>query len=156
MAKKIKRQQGNLGAVQKLTVQVQKSITKIAYCFLKMVDKSKNSRLTSPRRVVYNKFEVPIRCAASEIFFIMSLRGKPRQRWGFASDGTILGEYCGDVIMPLRAKDVEGFMVTVVYQDGSRDTALPLNLFAGQHGVSGDVGVLPYRQPYRYGSLAGR
>ncbi len=65
MAKKIKRQQGNLGAVQKLTVQVQKSTTKIAYCFLKMVDKSKNSRLTSPRRVVYNRFEVPIRCEAS-------------------------------------------------------------------------------------------
>ena len=85
--------------------------------------------------------EVPIRCAASEIFFIMSLRGKRHQRWGFASDGTILGEYCGDVTMPLLVDDVEGFMVTVVYQDGRRDTALPLNLSAGRHGVSGDVGV---------------
>lgn len=85
--------------------------------------------------------EIPLHSNASEIFFIMSLSGQRYQRWGFASDGTILGSYCGDVTMPLFVEDVEGFMVTIVYADGRRDTALPLNLLRGRHGVGGDCGV---------------
>ncbi len=85
--------------------------------------------------------EIPIHAQASEIFFVMSLKGERYQRWGFASDGTILGEYCGDVTMPLLVDDVEGFMVTVQYEDGRCDTALPLNVSLGRHGIAGDCSV---------------
>ncbi len=85
--------------------------------------------------------ELTIDKKASELYFIMSMNGQRYQRWGFASDGTILGTYCGDVTMPLLVDDTEGFMAELVYEDGTRDEALPMNLTLGRHGVSGDMSV---------------
>lgn len=85
--------------------------------------------------------EIGLNQKATELFFLMAMDGKRHQRWGFASDGTILGEYCGDVTMPILIDDTEGFMVEIIYTNGNRDTALPLNVSSGRHGVSGDVSV---------------
>lgn len=75
------------------------------------------------------------------MFFIAALSGRRHQRWGFASDGTVLGEIVGEVYMPLQVLDTEGFMVEIVYADGRHDTALPYNLSRGRYGVIGDVSV---------------
>ncbi len=85
--------------------------------------------------------EIPIDKELTELFFVMALGGRRHQRWGFASDGPILGSYCGDVTMPLLVDDTEGFMVELVYANGNRDTALPMNLSLGRHGIQGDVSV---------------
>lgn len=85
--------------------------------------------------------EITVNQAACEIFFIMTMSGQRRQRWGFASDSTILGTYCGDVMMPMLIDDTEGFMVEIIYADGSRTEALPLNLTLGRHGAGGDISV---------------
>lgn len=83
--------------------------------------------------------EVNIGREITEAFFLMEMSGMRHQRWGFASDGTILGTYCGDVTMPLLIDDTEGFMAEIIYADGKRDTALPLNLSLKRHGVAGDM-----------------
>ena len=85
--------------------------------------------------------EIPVSTDAKEIFFIMSLSGKRHQRWGFAQDGTVLGTITGEVYMPLLVEDTVGFITEVIYENGERDTHLPLNLSLGRHGVSGDVSV---------------
>lgn len=83
--------------------------------------------------------EIAIDRVVSEIYFILEVSGNRYQRWGFASDGTILGDYCGDVTMPLLINDVEGFMVEIVYENGKIDTAVPLNLSTKRHGIQGDI-----------------
>lgn len=85
--------------------------------------------------------EIPVSTNAKEIYFIMSLSGKHHQRWGFAQDGTVLGTITGEVYMPLLVEDTVGFITEVIYENGERDTHLPLNLSLGRHGVSGDVSV---------------
>ena len=85
--------------------------------------------------------EIPLDKKVTELYFVMSLSGMRHQRWGFATDGTILGAYTGDVTMPLYVDDTEGFLVEIVYADGKTDTALPMNLSCGKHGVLGDMGV---------------
>ena len=77
----------------------------------------------------------------SEIFFLMSLDGRRYQRCGFATGTTILGAYGSEVTVPLFINDIEGFAVETVYADGRRDLSLPMNLSAGKHGVTGDVGL---------------
>ena len=95
--------------------------------------------------------EIDINMTASEIYFILTMSGKKHQRWGFATDGPIIGSYCGDVDMPLLADDVERFCVDIVYKDGSVDTAMPLNLSTGRHGISGEAGV--YAVPCWYSGV---
>ncbi len=85
--------------------------------------------------------EIPVSTNANEIYFIMSLSGKRHQRWGFAQDGTVLGNITGEVYMPLLVEDTVGFIAEVVYENGERDTHLPLNLSLGRHGISGDISV---------------
>ena len=85
--------------------------------------------------------EVSINQKATEIFFIMNMHGLRHQRWGFATDGTILGTAGGDVTSPLFIDDVEWFMVEIVYTDGKRDTALPYNIDIARHGIQGDTRV---------------
>lgn len=85
--------------------------------------------------------EIPVNKIVSECFFVLTLSGKKHQRWGFATDGPIIGSYCGDVDMPLMVDDVERFCVEIQYQDGRVDTALPLNLMSKRHGISGAAGV---------------
>ncbi len=85
--------------------------------------------------------EIPVNTNATEVYFMMSLSGKRHQRWGFAQDGTVLGTITGEVYMPLLVEDTVGFIAEVVYENGERDTHLPLNLSLGRHGVSGDVSV---------------
>ena len=85
--------------------------------------------------------EIPVSTNANEIYFVMTLRGRRHQRWGFAQDGTVLGTITGEVYMPLLVEDTVGFIAEVVYENGERDTHLPLNLSLGRHGVSGDVSV---------------
>ena len=85
--------------------------------------------------------EIPIHQNVSEIFLLIFLSGKRHARCGFSTDGTILGTYCGDVTMPLLANDPEQFAVEIVYADGKRDWAVPLNLGTKRHGISGDAGV---------------
>lgn len=85
--------------------------------------------------------EVPVNSLVKELFFIMAINGTRHQRWGFATDGTILGNPDGEVTMPLTVTDTEGFMVEIVYENGNRDTAFPFNLSLERHAVQGDVGV---------------
>ncbi len=85
--------------------------------------------------------EIPVHAKATEFFFVLATTGKRRQRWGFSSDGTILGAYQGEVEMPLAVTDVEGFMVEIVYADQKRDKAFPLKLSAMRHVVGGDMDV---------------
>lgn len=85
--------------------------------------------------------EIFVNDKISELYFILNLTGVRHQRWGFASDGTILGTAGGDVTSPLFVNDVEGYMVEIVYQDGRIDTALPYNLNTKRHGIQGDVSV---------------
>ncbi len=89
----------------------------------------------------HSPIKVALNSPVTELYFLLNMTGKRHQRWGFASDGTILGTYCGDVTMPLLVEDVEGFTVEIVYANGNRDTALPLHLGMGRHGVCGDMGV---------------
>lgn len=89
----------------------------------------------------HSPIQVEVNGPVTELYFLLAMTGTRHQRWGFASDGTILGTYCGDVTMPLLIDNVEGFTVELVYADGKRDTALPLNLSLGRHGVCGDLGV---------------
>jgi len=91
-----------------------------------------------------SKIEIAIDKEITEGFFLMSLCGKRHQRWGFATDGTILGDYCGDVTMPLTADDVEQFCVEIIYADGKRDTALPLNILTKRHSVQGDMNLYAF------------
>ncbi len=77
--------------------------------------------------------------SVAEIFFLLSIEGKRYQRCGFASGSTILGSYGKEVTLPLFIDDIEGFAVEVVYADGRRDLALPYNVTAGKHGLTGDV-----------------
>lgn len=86
-----------------------------------------------------SKTEIIIDKKVSEIYFLMCISGKRHQRWGFATDGPILGNYCPDVNMPIRVDDVERFVVEIVYEDGRTDTALPLNVSLKRHCISGDV-----------------
>lgn len=92
--------------------------------------------------------EIPVNDTVSECYFVLTLRGKIHQRWGFATDGPIIGSYCGDVDMPLLADDVERFCVEIQYADGRRDTALPLDIVSKRHGISGMAGV--YAVPCDY------
>ena len=85
--------------------------------------------------------EVSINQNATEIFFIMNMCGIRHQRWGFATDGTILGTAGGDVTSPLFIDDVEWFMVEIIYKDGRHDTALPYNIEIDRHGIQGDTRV---------------
>lgn len=78
---------------------------------------------------------------ASEIFFILTLSKKRHMRTKYAVVSSVLGTPYVDVVEPLRVEDVEFFMAEVVYKDGRRDTHLPLNLYTGRHGISGDVSV---------------
>ena len=87
----------------------------------------------------HSPIEVEVNGPVTEVYFLMAMTGMRHQRWGFASDGTILGSYCGDVTMPLLVDDIEGFTAEIVYADGRRDTALPLHLGMGRHGVCGDL-----------------
>lgn len=82
--------------------------------------------------------EIPVNMRAGELFFLLAMTGSRCRRWGFASDGPIIGTYCGDVMMPLIADDVESFCVEIVYADGRRDIDVPYNLATGRHGAAGD------------------
>ena len=44
--------------------------------------------------------EIPLHRPVRELFFIMTLNGTRHQRWGFVTDGTILGSPNGEVTMP--------------------------------------------------------
>lgn len=85
--------------------------------------------------------EVKIEKCAKEIFFVLTLDKKRYQRWGYATDGTILGLPEGEVEMPLNITDIEGFEVHIFYSDGRRDVAFPYNLRLKRHCIQGDVGV---------------
>ena len=88
-----------------------------------------------------SKNEIKVKTKATELFFILNIRGKKHQRCGFAAKSAIVGERAGDVTMPVSVDDVERFYVEVVYADGKKDMALPLNLKTMRHSISGDVGV---------------
>ena len=92
--------------------------------------------------------KIPVNMCASEFYFILGLSGNRHQRWGFASDGPIVGTYCGDVTMPAFINDVESFCVEIVYSSGRHDIAVPMNIATHRHGVSGDLGL--YAVPASY------
>ena len=75
----------------------------------------------------------------TEIYFLMAIEGRRYQRCGFASQTTILGAYGNEVTLPLFLNDIEDFAVETVYADGRRDLALPWNVNAGKHGMTGDL-----------------
>ena len=78
---------------------------------------------------------------ANEIFFVFTLSRKHHSRIAYASGQEILGCEYIELYQPFCIEDVESFMVEVEYEDGRRDTNLPLNLSTKRHGVEGDVGV---------------
>lgn len=85
---------------------------------------------------------VPIDLPANEIFFILTLSGSVRQRWGFGElNPTILGNLQSEVMMPLYVNDTECFMVEIQYKNGLIDTAFPYNITVGRHVVCGEIGV---------------
>lgn len=79
---------------------------------------------------------------AEEIVFCAVMSGNLHERWGYcAKDPTILGAAIGEVMMPLTVKDVERFMVEIVYDDGTHDTAFPYNINLGRHVMVGETGI---------------
>ena len=89
-----------------------------------------------------NVTEVSIESRAKEIFFVMAIEGRRSQKWGhLARTSAILGGARKEGYMPVAANDVEDFMVEIIYADGRKDTAFPLNLTMNRHIVSGDMGV---------------
>lgn len=78
---------------------------------------------------------------ASEIFFILTLSKKHSIRTRYGTGGEVLGTEYIDILKPLAIDDVEFFMAEVVYEDGRRDTHLPLNVPFLRHGVFGDASV---------------
>lgn len=88
-----------------------------------------------------NKSIIEINKNAKEIFFVFSLSKKHHTRVAYASGMDVLGCEYIELYQPFFTEDVESFMVEVEYEDGRRDTNLPLNLSTKRHGISGDIGV---------------
>lgn len=78
---------------------------------------------------------------AKEIFFVFSLSKKHHSRVAYASGQEILGCEYIEIYQPFFIEDVESFMIEVEYDDGRKDTNLPLNLSTKRHGIEGDIGV---------------
>ncbi len=86
--------------------------------------------------------EISVQSEAREIFFVMAVEGRRRQKWGhLARTATILGTGRKEGMMPVAATDVEEFLVEICYADGRKDTAFPLNLVSERHVISGDMGI---------------